>query len=96
MAGDDSRAYRAAVADRLRLISCRAVWPDERGDVPAAAWASGVDPAVDHPLADLYRVLRLSVISHRITYLSCEHCELLTEAIRQLAGRAVTVTPGAR
>ncbi len=74
--------------DRLRLIVARkAVWPDERDDVLMAAQALGVDPAdsdVDHPLADLYRVLHLSAVSNGMLYLSREHCRLLLEATNRL------------
>jgi hypothetical protein len=88
MTDQDGREYRAAVVDRLRLIIARrAVWPDERGDVLAAARALGVDPAdpeVGHPLAGVYRALRQAAAGHGVLYLNHEHCQLLNDAIAEL------------
>jgi hypothetical protein len=44
--------------------------------------ADPASPEVGHPLAGVYRALRLAVASHGVLYLSREHRELLAEAIR--------------
>ncbi len=81
-------AYQAATADRLRLMIRRAfVWPDECDDILLAARTLGVhpaDPLVDHPLSDLYWMLRHSANGDCVIDLSDEHCRLLNEAINRL------------
>ena len=88
VAGHPRTARTAATIDWLRLIIRReCAWLDERDNILTAAKALGIDPAhpdVNHPLADLYRALHLSVANNGVIYLSREHCRLLPKTIHRL------------